>query len=94
VLTAQLLSPPEALAAGLIDRVTAPDALLDEALAEAERLAGISPDVYALTKRQLQGPARERIEVLRQADDDASTRMWASPVVQEAINGFMAGLKR
>jgi len=94
VLTAQLLPPAQALAAGLIDRVAAPDDLLDEALAEAERLAGISPDVYAFTKRQLQGPARERIEGLRQADDEASTRMWASPVVQEKINSFMSGLKR
>lgn len=94
VLTAELLPPAEALAAGLIDRVAAPDALLDEAVAEAERLAGISPDVYAFTKRQLQGPARERIEGLRQSDDDASTRMWASPIVQEKINSFMGGLKR
>jgi enoyl-CoA hydratase len=94
VLSAALLPPSEAQAAGLIDRVAEPDALLDQALAEAERLAGISPDVYAFTKRQLQGPARERIEGLRQADDDASTRMWASPVVQEKINSFMGGLKR
>lgn len=94
VLTAELLAPAAALAAGLIDRIAAPEALLDEAVAEAERLAGISPDVYAFTKRQLQGPARERIEGLRQSDDDASTRMWASPIVQEKINSFMGGLKR
>jgi enoyl-CoA hydratase len=92
---AELLSPQEALAAGLIDRVTEPENLLDEALAEAERLAGISPDVYAYTKRQLQAPARERIEApSTAADDDASTQMWASPVVQEKINSFMSGLKR
>jgi enoyl-CoA hydratase len=93
VLGAALLPPPEALAAGLIDRVVAPEALLDEALAEAERLAAISPDVYEFTKRQLQGPARERIEGLRQADDDASAQMWASPAVQEKINSFMGALQ-
>jgi enoyl-CoA hydratase len=94
VLTADLLSAQDAQAAGLIDQVTEPEALLDAALAEAERLSRISPDVYEFTKSQLQGPARERIEGLRQSDDEASTRMWASPVVQEAINGFMGGLKR
>jgi enoyl-CoA hydratase len=93
VLSAELLSPQDAATAGLIDRVTEPEELLDAALAEAERLAGISPDVYAFTKRQLQGPARERIEGLGQADDEASTQMWASPVVQEKINSFMGSLK-
>ena len=94
VLTAELLSPQDAQAAGLIDAVTEPEALLEAALAEAERLSRISPDVYEFTKRQLQGPARERIDGLRQSDDEASTRMWASPAVQEAINGFMSGLKK
>jgi enoyl-CoA hydratase len=94
VLSAELLSPQDAAAAGLIDRVTEPEALLDAALAEAGRLARISPDVYQFTKRQLQDPARERIAALRQADDDASTQMWASPAVQNAINGFMSGLRQ
>lgn len=82
------------MAAGLVDQVTEPEALLDEALAEAQRLAEISPDVFAFTKRQLQAPARERIESLTTADDDASTAMWASPVVQEKISSFMGGLRR
>ena len=94
VLGAQLLPPAQALAAGLIDRITEPEALLEQAVAEAERLAKIPPEVYAFTKRQLQGPARDRIDALSPADDDTSTRMWASPVVQEAISGFMGDLKR
>ena len=94
VLTAQLLSARDALAAGLIDQVTEPKALLETALGEAARLSRITPDVYEFTKRQLQGPARERIDALRQSDDEESTRMWASPAVQEAISGFMDGLKQ
>ena len=94
VLTAQLLSPPDALAAGLIDQVTEPEELLDAALAEAERLSRIAPDVYEFTKRQLQGPARERIDGLRRSDDEVSTSMWASPPVQEAISSFMSTMKK
>jgi enoyl-CoA hydratase len=94
VLGAELLPPREALAAGLVDRVTEPETLLDEAIAEAGRLARIPPEVYAFTKRQLQGPARERVEALSPADDHSSTQMWASPAVQEAIRGFMGGLKQ
>jgi enoyl-CoA hydratase/carnithine racemase len=94
VLNAELLSPPEAREIGLIDQVTEPHKLLDEALATAERLARISPDVYAYTKRQLTGPARERIDALSPADDEATTAMWGSPTVLAAIDGFMSGLKQ
>lgn len=94
VLNAELLSPGEAQGIGLIDQVTEPDKLLDEALAAAERLGRISPDVYAYTKRQLQGPARERIDALSPGDDEVATAMWASPAVLAAIDGFMSGLKQ
>jgi enoyl-CoA hydratase len=93
VLEALVMGAQEALAMGLIDRITTPDALLDDAIAEAERLARISPDVFAHTKRQLQAPARARIEAITQAEEDATTDMWGSPAVQEAIKGFMAGLR-
>jgi enoyl-CoA hydratase len=93
VLDAALLRPADAAAVGLIDHVTELAPLLDEAVAEAERLARIPVDVYALTKRQLQGPARLRIDAISQADEDSATEMWAAPGTQAAINGFLASLK-
>jgi enoyl-CoA hydratase len=93
VLDAELMSPEAATAIGLIDRVTTPEALLDEAIAEAERLAKIPGGVYAFTKRQLQGPARERIEANSQADDETATAIWSAPDTRAAISGFLAGLK-
>jgi enoyl-CoA hydratase/carnithine racemase len=78
VLEAALLSPAEAVAAGLVDRVTSPGSLLDEAVAEAERLGRIPADVYAFTKRQLQDPARIRIDAISPADDDAATAISAT----------------
>jgi enoyl-CoA hydratase len=92
VWNAELLAPAEALAIGLIDEVVTPPELAAAALAAAQRLARIPAEVFAVTKRQLQGPARDRLASVSQADDDASTRMWASPAVQVAINGFMSGL--
>ena len=91
---AELLDPAAAQAIGLIDEVVAPESLLDAALAAAARLARISPEVFAYTKRQLQGPARDRLASVSQADEDASTQMWASPAVLAAINGFMSGLRQ
>jgi enoyl-CoA hydratase len=92
ILDAALLSPADAMTAGLIDRVTAPDSLLDDAVAEAQRLAVIPADVYAYTKRQLQDPARVRINAISQADEDAATAMWAAPAIQSAVNAFLDGI--
>jgi enoyl-CoA hydratase len=91
---AELLDPAGAQGIGLIDQVVAPESLLDAALAAAARLARIPAEVFGYTKRQLQGPARDRLASVSQAEEDASTRMWASPVVQAAISGFMSGLKQ
>lgn len=41
-----------------------PESLLDAALAAARRLAGVSPEVLVYTKRQLQGPARLRLDAV------------------------------
>jgi enoyl-CoA hydratase len=91
---AELLEPAAARAIGLIDEVVAPESLLEAALADAARLARISPEVFARTKRQLQGPARDRLAAVSQADEETSTQMWASPAVLAAISGFMSGLKQ
>jgi enoyl-CoA hydratase len=93
VLDAQLLRADEALAIGLVDHVAAPESLLDEAIAEAERLAKISPDVYQHTKRLIQKPARQLIEGITQTEEDTATALWGAPQTQAAINGFMASLK-
>jgi enoyl-CoA hydratase/carnithine racemase len=91
---AELLDPAAAQAAGLVDEVVAPESLLEAAVTAATRLARITPEVFAYTKRQLQGPARDRLASVSQAEDDSSTQMWASPAVQDAISGFMSTLKQ
>jgi enoyl-CoA hydratase len=93
LLGAPLLNPEEAASAGLVDHVTTPEALLESAVAEAARLATISPDVFAFNKRQLQGPARLRIEAISQADEEAANALWANPGTLAAITAFVASLK-
>jgi enoyl-CoA hydratase len=94
VLDAMLLRPDEAMAVGLIDRITTTEALLEEAIAQAERLARIPADVFAFTKHQLQGPARIRIDAISEADEVMVTAMWASPSTQTAINDFLVSIKK
>jgi enoyl-CoA hydratase len=53
LLTGDRMSAAEAHRLGLVHRVVEPDALLDEAMALADRLAGLSPHAVAATKRAL-----------------------------------------
>ncbi len=55
VLEAELYTPEAAVDAGFLDRVTPPDALLEAALQEATRLAGLSRDAFAHTKESARG---------------------------------------
>jgi enoyl-CoA hydratase/carnithine racemase len=92
VLTARSLDADEALGCGLVDEVVPDDQLRSRSVAEAHRLAALPPGVFALTKRQLQAPARERMA--RRADDDIEVaRHWASDEVRRAIGDYMARLR-
>jgi enoyl-CoA hydratase len=76
---------------GLVDDVVEPDRLFDEAMARAESMAAIPAAAYAMTKRQLHAPARQRIEAGR-ADDDAAAAIWAAPHTLAAISGYLERL--
>lgn len=63
-LQAELYGPAEAVDAGFLDRACPPEALLDEALSEARRLAGLRSGPYRDTKL----PARSAVaESIRKA---------------------------
>src|ERR1700751_2919762 len=55
-------APEMAVGLGLVDEVVPADALLERAVAAAERLAALGPEAFALTKRRTRQPARERLE--------------------------------
>lgn len=58
---AEIYSPKEAVDAGYLDRLVAPDSLLDEALAEARRYEPLDQRAHHGTKRNLRGATIERI---------------------------------
>jgi enoyl-CoA hydratase len=88
-LTGQVVSAAEAYRLGLVDAVTDPADLLAQAVARAEALAQIAPAAYALTKRQLHRPARDRIQASRATEDPAVLRLWQSPDAHVAIAGYL-----
>ena len=88
-LTGRLLSGDEALAIGLVDAVVEPEALLDDALDEARRLAEIPLAVYAYTKRQLHRPAEALIAQTAAEDEAWVDSTWADEATREGIAAFL-----
>ncbi|WP_433381429.1 enoyl-CoA hydratase/isomerase family protein [Actinoplanes sp. CA-142083] len=88
VLTGATMGPADALAAGYVDEVTTPEALLDTAIARA-RLA-VPADTYRLTKAQLQAGVRERLTHERPLIDPQVLDLWLRGVEDGRIHRYMA----
>ena len=88
--TGECLGPEAAHARGLIDEVTAPEDLLDRAIALAQRMAAIPPASFLHTKRALRRTALENLttEASRQADVEAQA-IWASEEGRAAVATFV-----
>ncbi len=65
---AEIYAPAAAVDAGFLDRVTAPDALFGEALAEAQRLAELPTAAHRMTKLRVRGDAVRRIRATLDED--------------------------
>ena len=83
------LPAAEALAAGLIDEVVPPEALLDRAREVAEQLAAVPRPSFRLTKAQLRAPAVEAMR-LGDARDEEALAVWSDPAIHQHIRGYLA----
>ncbi|MEO8602675.1 MAG: enoyl-CoA hydratase/isomerase family protein [bacterium] len=79
----------DAVGLGLVDEVVDAEALLDRAVAQAEALLAIAPDAFALSKRQLRGPARERTHATRPVVDPDVDAIWQAEVTRAAIGRYV-----
>ena len=91
VLTARLLDAAQAQSIGLIHDVEGPESLVGSAVARAQAMASIPAEVFALSKRQLQLPARAAMDG-HDADEVAIAAGWESPGTRDAIAGYLASL--
>jgi enoyl-CoA hydratase len=62
VLNAEILSPDQALAAGFLDQLCAPDQVLDQARAQMAQLVSLDANAYGETKRRLRQPLLQALE--------------------------------
>jgi len=93
VYTGATLPPQEALAAGMIDEVVAPDALLTRAHEVAAQLAAIPRQSFRITKAQLRAPAIEAMR-LGEASDAEALAVWSDPAVHQHIRDYLASTVR
>ena len=89
IYTGRTLSAQEALGAGLVDEVVAPDALLTRAQELARQLATIPPPVYSLTKQSLRAEALERIDGASERLDHAALEVWSAPQTHAHIREYL-----
>jgi enoyl-CoA hydratase/carnithine racemase len=91
IYTGDPLVADKALAAGLVSRVVAAQALRTEGMALATRMSAAAPDALRLTKRTLdaalQTPA---LETILELEERAQMRCLSSPGFQEAVDRFNA----
>ncbi len=89
-LSGDVWSAEEALAAGLADQVVPADALLDEALGFAGRIAANPPPQLLWTKQLLADNAFETdLQLVQERELATVQRCFASPEHAEAIQAFM-----
>jgi enoyl-CoA hydratase len=92
VLTAALLDPVQAQSIGLVQHVCKAEDLVDSAVDRAGQMARIAVDVFSVSKRQLQQPARDRIAA-RSGDEQAAVEMWSSDRTRDAITLYLGALR-
>lgn len=92
VLTAALLDAAQAQSIGLIQHVCETSVLLDSAVDRARQMARIPADVFSLSKRQLQRPARDLIAA-RRGDEEIAVKIWSSDRTRDAIARYLAALR-
>src|SRR5262245_58858347 len=89
IYTGRILPPQEALTAGLVDEVVAPDKLLARAREIAQQFALIPPPVYRLTKQSLRAAALERIERTSELLDRAALEAWSALETHAHIREYL-----
>ena len=89
IFTGRTLLPEEALAAGLVDAVVGPDAMLAEAVKAAEALAARPLSAFVLTKRQFRASAMARIAANRETVDREVEDLWCAHATLQTMKAYV-----
>lgn len=90
ILGAGTYAPADALARGLINEIVPADKLMDRAMSAAQSLAAISPQAYALSKRQLHQPANDRVKSEIASRDAEISSLWTADVTLQRVRDYVS----
>jgi enoyl-CoA hydratase/carnithine racemase len=90
IFTAEWMSAEEAVACGLAWKVSAPEALLDDAMAVARTIGGMPVDSLQTTKRLMVAARLDAVRAARQREDAEFVRMVGSEANQAALTQFFS----
>ena len=82
------MSAEEAVACGLAWKVSAPEALLDDAMAVARKIGAMPVDSLQTTKRLMVAGRLDAVRAARAREDAEFVRMVGSDANQEALAQF------
>ena len=82
-------TPADALANGFVDEVAPAEACVDRAVEFAARLGALPPVSFALTKRLIRGPGRDRAVAGLRSVDEEVLEAWLSPRVLAAVQAYV-----
>jgi enoyl-CoA hydratase len=88
-LTGRTVDTSAAVALGLVHEIVPPESLLEEAVRRAGALAQIPQLTYRLTKEQLRGGARQRIEAARRAHHEGILAAWQREDARAAVAAYV-----
>ena len=80
----------DALARGWVDEIVEADALMENAMAAARRLASLPTFAFAQTKTQMRQPVVERLERSGAAIDKIATEIWAAAETLDRVRDYGA----
>ncbi len=82
-------TPSAALANGFVDELAPPEACVDRAVEFAARLGALPPVSFALTKRLIRGPGRDRAVAGLRSIEEEVLEAWLSPRVLDAVQSYV-----
>jgi Delta3-Delta2-enoyl-CoA isomerase len=89
-----LVSPDQALAAGLVDEVVAADDVVPRALAWCRNMLALPKDAMTLTRREARRDLHQLFESGMDAELTTVIANWWTPATQKTLSGLVEKLKK
>jgi enoyl-CoA hydratase len=88
VYSGKTYSAEDAVRVGLLDEITTQEKLMDQASKAASRFAELPQEAFAITKRRLREPLRNKVRMLPDEEQQVMEQ-WSSPKTHQTIRAYL-----